>query len=234
MIRRIILVAVVVLAVLGVGLGGSGSSRAQVTGVVGTITPGPPPHLGIGCPSPPGAQHGIQIWIHVIQWCDLPAVRGQAQFKLQMEIYNRGRRTLGIGQEHMRLIVADLDLSRWSPPRDGSVTTEQPFQTTYLGRRVWAVPANAEDAYDPNPMPGVSDNLTFATHWGQSRLAPGATFRPSFHSGDLVFYVPYLPHDPHGLATEADVLGIAYVYGREIVVMCPKEHWGHREPAPTF
>jgi hypothetical protein len=97
---------------------------------------------------------------------------------------------------------------------------------------VWAVPPNAEDAFDPIPHePGVA---TFATHWGQYRLAPGKTFHPHYHWGDLVFYVPYLPHDRYGEATDRDVLGMAYVYGREIVVLCPREHWGPKEPAATF
>jgi hypothetical protein len=149
-----------------------------------------------------------------------------------MQIYNSGSRTLGIGQEHFRLIVATLDPPKWSPPRDGAETIERPFRTTYLGHHVWAVPANAEGAFDPNPY--IAGEITFATYWGLSTLAPGRTFNPTYHSGDLVFYVPYLPDDPRGVATEQDVLGIAYMYGREIVVLCPKGHWGKKEPAASF
>jgi hypothetical protein len=149
-----------------------------------------------------------------------------------MQIYNSSERTLAIGQEHIRLIVAGLDPREWSPPRHGAETIERPLRTTYLGHSVWAVPANAEDAFDL--VPHVAGDLTFATHWGQSKLPPGQTFNPSYRSGDLVFYVPYLPDDPRGVATEKDVLGIAYMYGREVVVMCPKGHWGSKEPAATF
>ena len=189
--------------------------------------------LDLGCPSPPGAPQGIQVWIHVTKWCGLPAVRGQAQFKLQLQIYDSGKRTLGIRQEHLRLIVAHFNVARWSPPRDGQTTTERPFRTTYHGQHVWAIPPNAEDAYDP--VPGIPGDLTFATHWGQAQVAPGRVFRPSYHNGDLVFYVPYLPHDyPGGAATAGDVLGMAYVYRDEIVVLCPKERWGPKEPAATF
>jgi hypothetical protein len=189
--------------------------------------------LDLGCPSPPGAPHGIQVWIHVVQWCGLAAVRGQDQFKLQMQIYNSGKRTLNIGQAHIRLIVARFDPSKWSPPQKGAPTEDRPFRTTISsGEHVWAVPPNAEDAYDP--VPGIPGDLTFATHWGQYNLGPGQVFHPSYHSGDLVFYLPHLPHDPTGLVTKNDVLGVAYVYGREIVVLCPKERWGHKEPAASF
>jgi xanthine/uracil permease len=58
-------------------------------------------------------------------------------------------------------------------------------------------------------------------------------FNPSFHSGDLVFYIPYLPHDPEGVATRNDVLGMAYVVEGELVVMCPKERW-KKESAEDF
>jgi hypothetical protein len=189
--------------------------------------------LDLGCPSPPGAPHGIQVWIHVTQWCGLPAVRRQAQFKLQLQIYNSGGHALGIRTEHLRLIVANFDIAKWSPPRYGQMTVERPFRTTYHGQHVWAIPPNAENAYDP--VPGVPGDLTFATHWNQTQLGAQQVFRPSYHKGDLVFYVPYLPHDyPGGAATAEDVLGMAYVYRDEIVVLCPKERWGPKEPAATF
>ncbi len=223
---------IVALSLLCVSAGCTWAAPTSVDVLTSSVAGGAPPDLGIGCPSPPGAPHGTRIWIHVTRWCSLPGVRGQAQFKLQMQIYNRGKHTLGIGQEHMRLIVKQFNVRQWSPPRYGRPTTERPFRTSYLGEHVWAVPANAEDAYDP--ILHVPGDLTFATHWGQNQLAPGMTFNPSFHSGDLVFYVPDLAHDPHGRATSADVLGIAYVYGREIVVMCPTEHWGPKVPAGSF
>jgi hypothetical protein len=227
-----LLAAALMLTLLSAAVTDAGARATSPRTVAASVTPGPPPDLGIGCPSPPGAVNGIRIWIHVTKWCNLPGVRGQAQFKLQMQIFNSGKRTLEIGQEHMRLIVAKLNLSRWTPPRDGQATIERPFRTTYLHHPVWAIPANAEDAYDP--VPHVPNDLTFATHWGQSWLTPGRTFNPGYHSGDLVFYVPYQPHDPHGIATSADVLGIAYMYGRNIVVICPNGHWGPKEPAASF
>lgn len=222
------------LAVVSLLTGTSGLPSAEGT-VLRSSNPtsGRATSLDLGCPSPPGAAHGIQVWIRVKQWCGLPAVRRQAQFKLQLQIYDSGKRTLGIRQEHLRLIVADFDVAKWSPPRHGRTTTERPFRTTYQGRHVWAVPPNAEDAYDP--VPGIPGDLTFATHWGQTQLTPGQIFRPSYHDGDLVFYVPYLRHDyPRGAATAEDVLGMAYVYRDEIVVLCPRERWGPKEPAATF
>jgi hypothetical protein len=227
---RLTTLILVVLVLLGAGI--TRHAGPQSAYASSRTSRGETAALDLGCPSPPGAPHGIQVWIRVVQWCGFPAVRGQAQLKLQMQIYNSGRQTLGIGLEHLRLIVANFNPGRWSPPRVGATTTERPFRTSYHGHSVWAVPPNAEDAYDP--VPGIPGDLTFATHWGQSRLGPGQVFRPSYHSGDLVFYVPYLPHDPHGLVTDRAVMGMAYVYGREIVVMCPQERWGPKRPAGNF
>jgi hypothetical protein len=195
-----------------------------------SVTAGPPEDLGLGCPSPSGAPQGIQVWLRVVKWCGLPAVRGQAQFKLQLRIYNKGKHTLGIGLEHLRLIVAKFNLAKWTPPAG---TYERPSRITVENQRLWAIPPNGEDAADPNPLPGKPNNYTFATHWGQTRLGPGQVFNPSKHVGDVVFYVPYLPHDPQGVATRNDVLGMAYVVEGELVVMCPKERW-KKESAEDF
>lgn len=182
------------------------------------------------CPSHSNIS-GLKFWIHVKQWCALPAVRGQAQFKLQMQIHNRDRdNALDIQQTRMRLIVHEFDPDQWTPPRYGATTYDRPIRTTYGGERVWAVPANADDAYDPNPLPGAPNNLTFATHWGLTRLAPGATLNPGYHEGDLVFYVPAPRH--HG-AIE-NVVGMAYVKGHEIIALCHPEDWGPKEPAGDF
>jgi hypothetical protein len=217
---RIILLAFAVICA------GASAPSSSAGGLTDSVSSGPPAELGIGCPSPPGAPHGIHVWIHVTKWCSLPAVRDQAQFKLQLQIYNLGSDTLAIGQEHIRLIVATLDPRNWSPPRHGPETVERPFRTTYIGEHVWAVPANAEGASDPIPYLG---ERTLVTYWGASSLAPKSTFNPSFHSGDLVFYVPYLPDDPRGVATRKDVLGVAYMYGRGIVVLCTKGNWEKNE-----
>jgi hypothetical protein len=228
MTSRLSTIAVVTLLAIGMGTLPAIDSASANSSALGSS-------LDLGCPSPPGAPHGVQIWIRVVQWCDLAAVRGQAQFKLQMQIYNSGKRTLNISQTHIRLIVSEFDPSKWSPPREGAPTEDRPFRTTTAsGQHVWAIPPNAEDAYDPNPVPSIPGNLTFATHWGQYSLGPGQVFHPSYHSGDLVFYIPHLQHDSTGLATRNDVLGVAYVYGREIVVMCPRERWGRKAHAENF
>lgn len=181
------------------------------------------------CPSHSNPHH-IKLWIHVTRWCALPAVRGQAQFKLQMQIHNQSdRHDLDIGLSRMRLIVRDFDPDRWTPARVGESTIERPIPTTYGKEHVWAVPPNAEDAFDPLPhRPGVG---TFATHWGGSMLGPGETFNPHYHFGDLVFYVP-APRD--GAGALDNVVGIAYVKGHEIIALCHPENWGHKVPAETF
>lgn len=184
----------------------------------------------LACPSHSNPS-GLKFWIHVKQWCALPAVRGQAQFKLQMEIHNRDEHdALDIHQSRMRLIVHELDPDRWTPPRYGPTTYDRPIRTTYGGERVWAVPANANDAYDPNPLRGAPENLTFATHWGLTGLEPGATLNPGYHEGDLVFYVPA----PKRHGALENVVGMAYIKGHEIIALCHPEDWGPKEPAGDF
>jgi hypothetical protein len=183
----------------------------------------------LGCPSHSNPQR-IKLWIHVTQWCALHAVRGQAQFKLQMRIHNQStRHRLDIGLSRMRLIVRVFHRDKWTPPRVGEATTERPVRTIYAGERVWAVPPNAENAFDFLPhRRGVG---TFATHWGGSVLGPGETFNPDFHYGDLVFYVP-APHDGEGALD--NVVGMAYVRGHEIIALCRPQDWGPKVRAETF
>jgi hypothetical protein len=187
---------------------------------------------GLGCPSTlPNPEH-IKVWILVTHWCGLGAVRGQAQFKIQVQLHNDSPHNLNISQSRMRLVVSEFSLDKWSPPRLGEATTDRPIRTTYGGETVWAIPANANNAFDPLPhQPGVG---TFATHWDQSVLAPGETSPTGFHVGDLVFYAPALPHDPHYHDALSNVVGIAYVKGRDIIGLCPREGWKHHARAETF
>jgi hypothetical protein len=182
------------------------------------------------CPSRSNPS-GLKFWIHVKQWCALPGVRGQAQFKLQMQIHNRDQhRSLDIQQSRIRLIVREFNPDHWSPPRFGPPTYDRPIGIAFRGEHVWAVPANADSAYDPNPIPHVPNNLTFATHWGLSSLDPGGTLDPGYHEGDLVFYVPA----PHHHGAIQNVVGVAYVKGHEIIALCDPDDWGPKEPAGDF
>jgi hypothetical protein len=179
------------------------------------------------CPSHSNPKR-IRLWIQVTKWCGLPAVRGQAQFKLQMRIHNRhSDRSLDVSQDRIRLIVRNFDPDRWSPPRIGVRTTDRPIRTTYGGEQVWAVPANADGAYDMIRR----GEATFATHWGASHLGPRETLNPGFHYGDLVFYVPSPQRGPGGIA---NVAGVAYVDGHEIIALCRPENWGPKVRAASF
>jgi hypothetical protein len=185
--------------------------------------------LDFGCPSGPHPPRGIHVWIRVVKWCGVSAVRGQVQLKVQVQIHNSGRRTLDISRGHLRLIVTPFARTKWSPPRNGPPTTDRPFKTTYAGRRVWAIPPNADAAADP--IPHKSREFTFATHWGGSRLGPGQTFRPHHHYGDLVFF---LPSTSFGARAGKSVLGLAYVDGRDIIVLCPEKGWPDPVPAADW
>jgi hypothetical protein len=191
--------------------------------------------LALGCPSPPDPVHKIRVWVRVVKWCGNPAVRGQAQVKLQLRVKNIGRKPLDLSPGHFRLIVRHFDRRRWTPPRVGASTTDRPFVTTHDGTRVWAVPPNADGAFDPI----TSEVGTFASHWNTSgTLAPGATFvpidrRPGKTSGrgSLVFYIPI---DPRHRRALYGVLGLAYVEQQDILVLCPTSHWGPRVSEVDF
>jgi|SRR5690349_7606173 len=173
------------------------------------------------CPSGSNP-YDIDLWLHVSKWCIDPAVRGQLQVKVQMEIKNRSRRHwLDIHQDKIRLVVRHFDRDRWSTPR-GFPMSDRPVRTIYEGERVWAVPANPEHSYDP--IPGHSGEATFATHWYGTRLAPGHTFVPHFHHGDLVFYLPKPTH-PYRPVIERDIVGIAYVKNADVIALCPPDKW---------
>lgn len=179
--------------------------------------------LNLGCPSPGDAPRGLKIWVHVLKWCDGPRVRGQSELKLQVSIKNSGKRPLSITRTHVRLLVRRFNRRMWSPPRDGSPTIERPFKTSYQGRKVWAIPPNAEGSWDKK-------YASFATHWHGTTLAPGESFKPINHKrGDVVFYIPsrhkYIMHG---------VVGLAYVDGRDVIALCPPWRWDHKIPAGDF
>ena len=184
--------------------------------------------IALGCPSPPDPVHRIRVWVRVVKWCGNPAVRGQAQVKLQIRVKNIGRKPLDLSRGRFRLIMRHFNRRRWTPPRIGATTTDRPFTTDYRGTRVWAIPPNADGAYDETPR-----TATFASHWNTSgTLTPGETFTPidrrgpdDSGRGSVVFYIPIEADSRHALS---GVLGLAYVDGSDILVLCPTSHWGPR------
>jgi hypothetical protein len=209
-----------------------GSLIAIAPGAAGSPVEDPPPPVatpsGFVCPSKPNSDD-IQLWIHVNKWCILPGVRKQAQVKIQMKIHNRSdRHRLDLSQDKIRLVVHQFNRNRWTPARVGSRTLDRPVRTTYRGETVWAIPANADGAFDPLPnQPKVG---TFATHWGISSLGPGQTLVPRYHFGDLVFYMPV----PKKGKVKANIVGIAFVKGRDIIALCTPDVWGEHAPAASF
>jgi hypothetical protein len=151
------------------------------------------------------------------------------QLKLQVRIKNTGRKPLNIGLHHFALIMRRFDVDRWSPPEHGGAGARRPYRTRHNGRRVWVVPANPEGAYDDLPPRG---NRSFATHWNVSGpLAPKRTFRPIDRKrGAVVFYVPRRRRANR----LSGVVGLAYVDGPQITVICPRERWGPRVDAGDF
>jgi hypothetical protein len=186
--------------------------------------------IDLGCPSTdPG--DGRSFRIKVTKWCSVAGPRGQWQLKLQVRITNTGRKPLNIGVSHIALIVDQLDPDRWSPPRHTRQAATRPYRTTYQHRRVWVIPANPERAYDDLPPKG---NRSFATHWNVSgRLAAHETFVPKDRARGAVVY--YVPNSPHGQTlTALGVVGLAYVDGPDISVVCPWERWGKKVTAEDF
>lgn len=207
-------------------------------GVVSTTSaadsePPPPPvatKSAFVCPTGRNP-YDVEAWIHVKRWCIVPGVRRQVQVKVQMEIHNSStQHRLDIHQGRIRLIVHHFDRYHWTPARIGQRTTDRPIHTTYRGKSVWAIPANAEMAYDPNPEPGIPENLTFATHWYGTELGPEATFYPHYHYGDLVFYLPKVKD----LKPLHNIVGVAYVKNADILALCAPSVWEKHRPAATF
>jgi hypothetical protein len=216
-----------VLTLLGIAIAG-----ASLTNADGSTDGVPDPvatQSGFVCPSGSNP-YDFHLWIHVTKWCIVPGVRKQSQVKVQMKIHNKSQEhSLDVSQDTIRLIVHEFDPDKWSPAHIGSPTLDRPVQVTYRGKSVWAIPANAEDAYDTLPhQPGV---LTFATHWGISKLVPGGTLDPAYHYGDLVFYMPAPRHHSGG---RENIVGVAYVKGTDIIALCPPDTWGLHVPAASF
>jgi hypothetical protein len=175
--------------------------------------------------------YDLHLWIHVKKWCIDPAVRKQFEVKVQMEIHNRDKRHwLDIHQDRIRLVVTAFDRDRWSPPR-GFPMSDRPIHTTYQGHRVWAIPANPEGSFDY--LPHQHGVLTFATHWHASKLAPGGTFHPHYHYGDLVFYLP-VPKKRFRPVIDKDIVGIAYVKNADIIALCPPDTWEEHVISGSF
>jgi len=187
---------------------------------------------GFNCPSGPNS-HGVRLWIHVTKWCIVPGVRRQAQFKVQMRIHNQSNtHSLDISQDNIRVVVRNFDPDRWSPSSIGEVTRARPIETSFQREPVWAVPASADGAYDV--FPNHPQLPTFATHWPVSRLGPSETFNPSYHYGDLVFNLPVPNHVGPGSHVKDNIVGVAYVKGRDIIALCPPDSWGEHARANSF
>ncbi len=220
----LVLCALTIVCCLSLGAGVAVAEEAR------SPTQAPPIAKASGFVCPTGRNpYDIHAWIHVTKWCIVPGVRDQVQVKLQMKIHNGSNtRDLDISQDQFRLIVRRFDSAHWTPARIGSPTVAQPIHTTYRGTGVWAIPSDAEEAYDT--IPHEPNNLTFATHWYGTTLAPGATFVPHFHYGDLVFYLPRLHH----LSPLQDIVGIAFMHDSDIIALCEPHVWGEHAYAGTF
>lgn len=185
--------------------------------------------INLGCPAPPGPNNRPSLRIRVVEWCAFDAVRGQAQMKLKVWIYNTGATSLDTSIGHLRLLVQTLDPQKWSPPGGPTKSAIRPIQVLDQGVKVWAISANPNGAAEP--IPGEPRTDTFATHWNLKTLGPGRQYTPTMRDvGDLVFYIPVT----HSTQLQG-VLGLAYVDSDgQIAVICPPNHWGPRKAAETF
>lgn len=216
---------IAVLALLGIAASGPLSPAAAQTTTGNEATAS-----GNNCESEHNP-HGLRLWIHVTRWCIVPGVRGQSQLKIQMRIHNQSNHRLDIGQDRIRVILRDFDPDHWSPPLIGQPTLDRPVRTTYNGESVWAVPPNADSAYDIFPNNSAP---THATHWLVSQLGPKQTLNPHYHYGDLVYHMPIPRPKPRGWKAIHNIVGIAYIKGRDIIALCPPDSWGEHAPAGTF
>lgn len=186
--------------------------------------------IRLGCPSPDTGTK-LKLTLRVRFFCVQETVRDQVEFKLKVWVRNRGAERLDITRPRLRLLLTRFKRSRWSPPRHGPPTHERPFRTSWRGRRVWAVPANADGAADR--IPERSGRATFATFWGGQQLEPREEYRPTGrYEGNLVFMVP---KDDGGSDTLSAVVGLAYVSAdREVIAVCPPRRWEERRSSGAF
>lgn len=186
--------------------------------------------IAVGCPLQEVGGRPL-VSIRVRKWCNLPGPHNQVLFKLKVSIHNASSQTFAIDISHWRLLVSDFKQGRWRPP-PSSYPTGRPTVVRWAGRAWWAIPANPNGAAEPDPYsPGL---LTFATHWTGRILPPGGNyFRPGFHEGDLVFYVP--DNDPAHPHTElSGDVALAYFAGRTPTAVAPFSQWGPRADAASF
>lgn len=188
----------------------------------------------LGCPTNEPAGHP-KLTLKVVYWCALPTpFQNQAQFKFKIRVTNTGRTPLDLSQTHWRLLLTSFAVKRWVPPRIGQ-PTERPLVITYGGRHVWAVPANANRAYDFDANTGYAG---FATHWDvPSYLAPGRSFFDAAKKrGDLAYYVPATSAtiDENGNLVLHGFIGLAYVHDGRVIALAPRKQWGRRLPANAF
>ena len=180
----------------------------------------------LGCPLVSSVQPA-RLTIQVPYWCALPLpFRHQAEFKFKIKVRNAGSSVLNIELSHWRLLMRTFSTARWSPPQIGSPTTERPYRVPWAGTSVWAVPANANSAYDLDQRTGYA---SFATHWHARVLAPNETYySPKNREGDITFYVPDTS------STLQEVVGLAYVNGGHANAVVTPAQWVKRIPAEDF
>lgn len=212
----------------------------------------PPPPRGVtvplDCPAPPIPRGRPSLVVRVVAWCAIPeAAPDKPEFKFKLRVTNTSKEQLDIRRPRWRLLVESLDREAWRPPAVGQQTPEEPYTIPWPGGPpVWAVPANPEDAYDPDPDNPLSG--TFATHWSGTTLRPGETYEgakllsvaayyrsknPPPSDGVLTYYVPQRAR--RGRPRLPSVVGLAYLDEDKVVkLIVDREEWGDQRPADSF
>ena len=138
-----------------------------------------------------------KVKLAVINYCFCGGPRAQAEVKIKPSVTNDSSSTIPLAADNLRLLVPSPLPGPWTPPSAaGDVVEVRVGDQTVL-----AIPPNPDRAAE-----NLSGGQTFATHWDQTGLSPGASYLDEDNrQGDLVYYVP------ESSDNTVTVLGLAHV-----------------------
>lgn len=144
----------------------------------------PPPSTKLASSTTTHAPTAVaeKVRLGVVNHCFCSGPRGQAQIKLKPSVTNESREVLPLAAQNLRLLVAEPLPGDWTPPAPAG----EIVKVRVGDRTVLAIPPNPGGAAER-----TGSGLTFATHWDQSSVNPGARYLDErVKRGDLVYYLP--------------------------------------------
>jgi len=188
-----------------------------------------PSEVSASCPpisDKPSVQPKVEL--EIVKWCvHISFLTDLLEVKVKPAIINLSQGPIDISLSSWFLVIsADADKSKWVPAeglRVGSVV-----QIEVDGITGWAIPPNADGAFETIQMDGV-EIASYATHWNQTTLEQNENYvDPDVKEGDIVWWAPYLQvqcDEITGDCTTEDILGIAIVNDGRVIAYSPASAW---------